>query len=285
MAVRQILLSLIAGAIASLVALVLTVVSSFAIFGSDAIMGIDSIFQLGFGVLLYVGWMAVVMFVCRVRNLAFIAVWGLSSIPLFVVVCLVFVNGRGLLPQRLGDPMPSSSGALTNGLDIVAAARSQIGVTVRYDASCQKLDYPNGDVPRDRGASSDVVVRALRDARGMDLQVLVHEDMEAHFLAYPSLTLWFKLGPDANIDHRRAQNLERFFERNGWALEVSSDPKCYLPGDIVICQVEDGLQHMMIVSDRKATDGTPLVIHNIDSGTREEEGLFMHRIVGHCRLL
>jgi uncharacterized protein YijF (DUF1287 family) len=29
----------------------------------------------------------------------------------------------------------------------------------------------------------------------------------------------------------------------------------------------------MIVSDKKTTDGTPLVIHNIGSGTREEDRL------------
>ena len=43
---------------------------------------------------------------------------------------------------------------------LVAAARSQIGVTVRYDGAYQRLAYPGGDVPLDRGVCTDVVVRA-----------------------------------------------------------------------------------------------------------------------------
>ena len=36
---------------------------------------------------------------------------------------------------------------------LVAAARSQVGVTLRYDPSYTSLAYPNGDVPMDRGAA------------------------------------------------------------------------------------------------------------------------------------
>jgi uncharacterized protein YijF (DUF1287 family) len=39
----------------------------------------------------------------------------------------------------------------------------------------------------------------------------------------------------------------------------------------------------MIVSDRKTTDGWPLVIHNIGSGTREEDSLRNVPITGHYR--
>ena len=47
------------------------------------------------------------------------------------------------------------------GMDIVAAARSQIGVTVKYAPAYEAIEYPNGDVPRARGvcnrnASTDV---------------------------------------------------------------------------------------------------------------------------------
>ena len=40
----------------------------------------------------------------------------------------------------------------------------------------------------------------------------------------------------------------------------------------------------MIVSDKKAEDGIPLVIHNIGSGTKEENTLFAFKITGHFRL-
>ena len=73
----------------------------------------------------------------------------------------------------------------TNNVDIVAAARKQIGVTVGYDPAYRRLAYPNGDVPRSSGVCTDVVIRALRDARKVDLQKLVHEDMKANFAKYP----------------------------------------------------------------------------------------------------
>ena len=33
---------------------------------------------------------------------------------------------------------------------------------VRYDSSYFQMDYPNGDVPEDRGVCTDVVIRAYR---------------------------------------------------------------------------------------------------------------------------
>ena len=41
----------------------------------------------------------------------------------------------------------------------------------------------------------------------------------------------------------------------------------------------------MIVSDRKSPDGVPLVIHNVGSGTQEENRLFSYEITGHHRLI
>ena len=90
---------------------------------------------------------------------------------------------------------------------LIAAAESQIGVTVTYDPAYVKLPYPGGDVPRDRGVCTDVVVRAYRDGLGVDLQQLVHVDMAAHFRAYP--TKWGLKQPDHHIDHRRVANLRR----------------------------------------------------------------------------
>src|SRR5438045_8103752 len=98
---------------------------------------------------------------------------------------------------------------------IADAAAAQVGVTTAYDPAYVHLRYPGGDVPRDRGVCSDVVVRAFR-AAGLDLQVAVHDDMASHFGAYPRM--WGMRGPDANIDHRRVLNLMKFFERRGKSL-------------------------------------------------------------------
>jgi len=171
------------------------------------------------------------------------------------------------------------------GRAIVEAARSQIGKTVRYDGSYVELDYPMGDIPLEKGVCTDVVIRALRDALGMDLQQLVHEDMRAAFLLYPKPMRWgLKLLPDKNIDHRRVLNLRRYFKRKGFSLPISENPSDYLPGDLVACMVGGTLPHIMIVSDTKTEQGVPRIIHNIGNGTREEAGLFSYPITGHYRL-
>ena len=67
---------------------------------------------------------------------------------------------------------------------VVDSAIEQTRQTFEYDPSYTKLDYPNGDVPVERGVCADVVVRGLRKA-GIDLQKEIHEDMSRHFGAYP----------------------------------------------------------------------------------------------------
>ena len=160
-------------------------------------------------------------------------------------------------------------------------ARKQIGVTVTYDPDYTVLPYPGGDVPMERGVCTDVVIRALREL-GLDLQKAVHEDMRTHFSAYPKL--WGLKRPDRNIDHRRVPNLQTYFRRRGWELPVTDKPEDYRPGDIVTCRIDAALFHIMIVSDRNASDGTPCIIHNIGAGTQEEEGLFFFPLTGHYRI-
>ena len=168
------------------------------------------------------------------------------------------------------------------GEDIAAAARRQVGVTVHYDPAYRRIGYPNGDVAAERGVCTDVIVRALRVSRGMDLQRAVHEDLVAHPKAYPRR--WGTGGPDTNIDHRRVPNLMTFFERRGFGKPLSSQPGDYLAGDIVAWDLGGGTLHIGIVSELRAENGTPLVVHNIGAGAREEDLLFRYRILGHYRL-
>ena len=170
----------------------------------------------------------------------------------------------------------------TGETDVVAAARRQIGVTVGYDPAYRKIGYPGGDVPKESGVCTDVIIRALRDARKVDLQKLVHEDMKANFAKYPQQ--WGLKRTDPNIDHRRVPNLQCFFKRKGWSLKTTKTASDYEPGDFVTVIVGGRLPHIMIVSDKKAADGTPLVIHNIGSGTKEEDCLFTYPLTGHYRM-
>jgi uncharacterized protein YijF (DUF1287 family) len=180
-------------------------------------------------------------------------------------------------------PRPCSRIAC-GGLDIVAAARRQVGVTVIYDGSYQPLDYPGGDVPIERGVCTDVVVRALRAARGMDLQKLVHEDMRANAAVYANRRGRGSTAPDASIDHRRVPNLMAYFRHAGLAQPLTHEAADYLPGDLVAWDLGGGVLHIGLVSDRKAVTGVPLVIHNIGAGAREENILFRYAIIGHYRL-
>ncbi|MBN8843673.1 MAG: DUF1287 domain-containing protein [Sphingomonadales bacterium] len=177
----------------------------------------------------------------------------------------------------------ASGGAMaaTNAQRLVAAARGQVGVTLRYDPAYTVLAFPNGDVDRAKGVCTDVVIRAFRDALALDLQGLVNADMRANFGAYPKN--WGLGRPDRNIDHRRVPNLAAFWRRQGAAVPVTDKPADWRPGDIFTQMVNGRLPHTGIVSDRKNTTGTPLVIHNIGGGTREEDALFDHPLTGHFR--
>jgi len=168
-------------------------------------------------------------------------------------------------------------------LALVEAARSQIGVTLRYDSAYVSLTYPGGDVPMDRGVCTDVVIRAYRKAYGCDLQSLVHADMAKAFQAYPKN--WGMKQPDKNIDHRRVPNLQTFFERQKAKLPVSDRGEDYQPGDLVTKMLPGNLPHITIVSDRRRSDGQPLVIHNVGQGTQEEDFLFSFPTTGHYRFV
>lgn len=156
---------------------------------------------------------------------------------------------------------------------IVVGAMAQLSHPAIYDGSYVAIPYPNGDVPSDRGACTDVVIRALRRA-GYDLQRLIHEDV-VHGTSYP------RVGrrPDKNIDHRRVPNQVRFFKRFGLSLSLGADWK---PGDVVAWKLPSGLDHIGVLVDRRGASGDWMVVHNL-SQTSLEDVLRTFRIVGHYR--
>lgn len=164
---------------------------------------------------------------------------------------------------------------------LVDAALERTKVSVTYTPAYVQLDYPNGDVPNDTGVCTDLVIRSFR-ALGLDLQRLVHEDMREHFDRYPKS--WGLSRPDRNIDHRRVPNLETFFARHGKTLPITDQAQDYEPGDIVTWRLAGGQPHIGIVVRNKAPqNGTPLIVHNIGAGPKQEDVLFAHPIQGHFR--
>jgi uncharacterized protein YijF (DUF1287 family) len=89
--------------------------------------------------------------------------------------------------------------------------------------------------------------------------------------------------PDPNIDHRRVPNLQTFFRRAGAKQPNSRDPGAYRTGDLVTWMLPRNLPHIGIVTDRRSSSGTPLVVHNIGRGPEVEDILFTYPITGHYR--
>jgi uncharacterized protein len=175
--------------------------------------------------------------------------------------------------------------AFAGNQDTVDAAKMQIGVTTVYDPAYVQMAFPGGDVPAGRGVCTDVIVRALRVAKRIDLQAAINADMRARPLAYPKK--WGLTNPatDPHIDHRRVPNQMVYLEKQGYKLPLASGVSAYRAGDIVAWNLKpSGLKHIGIISDKKSSRGTPLVIHNIGRGTQEENILLEHELIGHYRV-
>jgi uncharacterized protein YijF (DUF1287 family) len=178
---------------------------------------------------------------------------------------------------------------LTRGDRLASAARSQLGVTTSYDPRYTRIPYPNGDVPRATGVCADGLVRAGRDALSLDLQRLVHEDMQRDFSAYPHT--WNLTHPDASIDHRRVLNLEVYFRRSRCQLwQPTSTPTAgnafptrLVPGDILTWLLDARLPHTGIVVANSLF--STRIVHNWGNGAEESplSAFSPHRAHGHFR--
>ncbi|MCF6316178.1 MAG: DUF1287 domain-containing protein [Marinosulfonomonas sp.] len=68
--------------------------------------------------------------------------------------------------------------------------------------------------------------KLIESAHGLDLQTLVNRDMKANFSAYPEIRGLSRT--DSNIDHRRAPNLQTYFN-------VAEHPCRFLMLRIITC--------------------------------------------------
>ncbi len=187
----------------------------------------------------------------------------------------------GATPEQAQLLIPRLEDAKGWGGKLAAAALAHTGDGVRYDPAYFRIAYPNGDVPSGKGVAADVVVRCFRKL-GFDLQVLVHEDMEANFRLYPQL--WKETGPDTNIDHRRVANLQRFFERKGETLTVSRESSDYKMGDIVVWSLANAETHIgIVVPGPGARANEPWIVSNMGAGVKWENILFDYSIQRHFR--
>lgn len=163
------------------------------------------------------------------------------------------------------------------------AAISIVDASIDYDPAYFTIKYPNGDVPKNKGVCTDVIIRAYRKLN-IDLQKEVHDDLKANFSKYPNLKKWGLKKPDTNIDHRRVPNLEVFFARKGQKLVISNNPDDYKTGELVTWMIGKKYPHIGIITNKKSPNGKrPMIVHNVGNGQLLEDCLFDYEIVGHFK--
>ncbi|WP_442960302.1 DUF1287 domain-containing protein [Pseudoalteromonas sp. NSLLW24] len=175
--------------------------------------------------------------------------------------------------------------AVTFEEGIVSALLERTKHNITYDGAYHSIAYPGGDVPKNIGVCTDVIIRSYRKL-GIDLQKLVHEDMQNNFTLYPSKRIWGLSKPDKNIDHRRVPNLQAYFERHANVLSKSNKVSDYKTGDIVTWMLPGNLPHVgMVINESSQDTGNPLIVHNIGRGPQKSDMLFDYKITGHYRFV
>ena len=181
------------------------------------------------------------------------------------------------------SPLDADGDGIEDQADILQGAKDYVATRPVYDTGY----FAGGWPPAGRGVCSDVAAYALK-AAGYDLQKLVDDDVKAH----PDVYGIAAGDNDPNIDYRRTRNLLPFFER--FAQHLTLDPydyEAWQPGDIVIfASPKTGMWpgHIAVVSDRRASDGLPYLIHHTDNDRFSYEQDFLttpQRIIkGHYRV-
>jgi uncharacterized protein YijF (DUF1287 family) len=183
-----------------------------------------------------------------------------------------------LAPLLAAERITTTAGAsdrdhdgIPDELDVLVGAKKVTLNGAAYTEGYKEISYPEGDVPRDQGVCTDVVIRAVRNA-GIDLQSALQKDIKAKRSAYPMV----KGNGNPEIDHRRVKTLLPYFKRQ-WVehtaeLDDANDP--YRPGDIIFMDTfpsRKGPDHIGIVSDTLGESGRLLVVNNWTVGYVESE--------------
>jgi uncharacterized protein YijF (DUF1287 family) len=197
--------------------------------------------------------------------------------------------------ENTGIVTDNDADGINDQKDILEGAKKQLenpAVNIFAEGVEEPNYYNGGDPPPEYALSTDIVSRSFANA-GFDLSQLVNEDISNNFDQYPLRELWGQRYPDPNIDYRRIQNLEIFFQRNSTPLLINfnhtddSNLLQWLPGDIVFFDMDgDGFTDSAgIISDFTTRKGIPKVIYNyIAPGFTVEEDILEEKIItGHYR--
>jgi uncharacterized protein YijF (DUF1287 family) len=184
-----------------------------------------------------------------------------------------FLEGKPLRTLKAGqhpEPGDADDDGIADPLDLLIGAHKTVLNGANYGGGYRRIDYPNGDIPREDGVCTDVVVRAVRNL-GRDLQSELQEDIKRRPKAFPMVK---KRNP--NIDHRRVKTLLPYFlakwdQRNVELDDIDDPPR---PGDIVFMDTfpkRKGPDHIGILSNTRGPSGHLMVINNWTEGFSTSE--------------
>ncbi len=126
--------------------------------------------------------------------------------------------------------------------------------------------YDGGYPPENEGVCTDTIWRALNEA-GYNLKNMINQDIIQDQKA--GNVRYNIENRDSNIDFRRVQNQEVFFDTYLESLTTDIyDIEEFMPGDIVVFNYSE---HIAIISNKRNENGIPYLIHNFSSEQKEKE--------------
>lgn len=183
---------------------------------------------------------------------------------------LAITSIRPLAKGESPKPGDADGDGIADPLDLLLGAHKTVLNGANYGGGYRRIPYPNGDIPREDGVCTDVVVRAVRNL-GVDIQEELQKDIKKRPRAFPMVKK-----RNANIDHRRVKTLLPYFlkqwDLRSGSLDDSEDP--WRPGDIVFMDTfpkRKGPDHIGVLSNTRAPSGRLMVINNWTNGFSTSE--------------
>ncbi len=194
---------------------------------------------------------------------------------------LIAVPERKWTNTPLGKDI--NKNGVDDGLDLVITARDYTLSFPEYDG---RLIFVGG-YPTDRtGVCTDVIWRAYFGI-GLAFKDLVDADIASAVGSEDNTYDADTVPTNSNINFRRVRNLRVYYERTAHVLTTeATDPNDWQPGDIVVFSPS----HIGICSDKRDSEGFPLIIHHtLSRGAIESDELGSinagaYTVVGHYRL-
>ena len=191
--------------------------------------------------------------------------------------------------DNIGITGDADNDNINNQKDIMLGAKKQLEEPAKniFLEEGEANYYQGGDPPEHLAISTDIIARAFLEA-GFNLREMVYEDIKDNFDRYPIREIWGQTVCDPDIDYRRIQNLEIFFERNAKSCGIlfnasdNDNLNSWLPGDVIFFDMDkDGFSdNVGIISDNTTRDGTPKVIYNyIEPGYTIEKNILKEKII------